>query len=127
MFLQVNKCPGLSFGILFNLPSGRAGNKVALGFSLSTLGEKDVEYIVVSPFLPLESTFPKCYWIGQKKSCFSVGTYSKLSGQPIPTGVSQLGSRELLLLPELDSPHLCPSRSEQGRNEAILKCSQNFC
>ena len=79
MFLQVNKCPGLSFGILFNLPSsGRAGNKVALGFSLSTLGQKDIEeYIVVSPFLLLESAFPKCYWIGQKKSCFSVGTYSK--------------------------------------------------
>lgn len=58
MFLLVNKWPGLSFGILLNLPSGRAGNKVALGFSLSTLGEKDTkEYTVVFPLLPWEAPF----------------------------------------------------------------------
>lgn len=96
------------------LPSGRAGNKVALGFSLSTLGEKDIEeYIVVFPFLRWESAFPKCYWIGQKSRVFllrATANPNELSGQPITTGLSQLGSRELLLPAELYPPHLSPSR-----------------
>lgn len=50
MFLQVNKCPGFQFGILFNLLLGRAGNKVALGFSLSTLGEMDAEECIPAFF-----------------------------------------------------------------------------
>lgn len=103
MFLQVNTCPGPSFGILFNLLSRRAGNKVALGFSLSTLWEKDTEeYIPVLCLLQWERAFPK--------------RHNELTS---PLGRSASSCCNL----SWAHPSPSPSQLQRGMSEAICICN----
>lgn len=93
----------LDWNCLTYLLSGRAGNKVALGFSLSTFWEKDTEeHTPEYPRHQWERTLPKQYNEPASQLGFPVSPWGN---------------------PSWAQPYLLPSHLQKGTRKATEKCN----